>query len=258
MPTRRQIAAAERRISRERFLRARVAEREFSRILARLGTNIGNIAQGFIDKGRVTNQAGLNLAMERYTFLIHPWAESVAQRMQDQVATRDLSAWRSLSRAVGSNLAKEIERAPIANVMRALRDEQVHLITSLPTEAALRVHRLTQEGLISGTRAREVAAEIMRTSEVSKNSAVRIARTETSRTASVLTQTRAEHVGSEGYLWHTSEDSDVRPEHKKLDGRFFKWSAPPVAGTGKGGVEIHAHPGCIWFCRCWAEPVLNL
>lgn len=256
MPSERQILAAQRRVARERFVRARIAEREFQRILGAVGRNIGGIVMGFVDRGKVTNQAGLMRAMERYSILLHPWAESVSERMQAQVAQRDLTAWRALSRSVGSNLHKEIERAPLANVMRVLRDEQVRLITSLPAEAANRVHGLTQEALIESKRAGEIADEIMASGKVAIFNAKRVARTEVSRTASTLTQARAEHVGSEGYIWRTSEDSDVRPEHKKLDGKFILWNAPPVAGYGRGGVEVHAHAGCIWFCRCWPEPVI--
>jgi uncharacterized protein with gpF-like domain len=95
-----------------------------------------------------------------------------------------------------------------------------------------------------------------------------IARTETARTASVLTEVRAKSVGSEGYIWRTSLDADVRPKigtpnfaklntlamgsHRKLEGTFHRWDDPPIASEN----GERAHPGQIYNCRCWPEPVL--
>jgi hypothetical protein len=88
--------------------------------------------------------------------------------------------------------------------MRELMAEQVDLITSLPIKAAQRVHKLTIEAMSDGTRAAEVAQEIMRTGHVTESRAKLIARTETSRTVTAMTQTRAEYVGSQGYIWRTA------------------------------------------------------
>jgi SPP1 gp7 family putative phage head morphogenesis protein len=46
------------------------------------------------------------------------------------------------------------------------------------------------------------------------------------------------------YIWHTQEDSRVRPSHAANNRKVFSWSSPPVTG----------HPGQERFCRCWAEP----
>jgi SPP1 gp7 family putative phage head morphogenesis protein len=104
--------------------------------------------------------------------------------------------------------------------MRALLAEQVTLIKSIPLDAAQRVHEWTLAGIEDGTRAKEVAAQILRTNEVSANRAMLIARTETARTSSKLTESRARHVGSEGYIWRTSRDSDVRDSHREMEGKI--------------------------------------
>ena len=36
------------------------------------------------------------------------------------------------------------------------------------------------------------------------------------------------HIGSEGYIWHTVGDMLVRESHKKMNGKFVKWSEPPT------------------------------
>jgi SPP1 gp7 family putative phage head morphogenesis protein len=78
-----------------------------------------------------------------------------------------------------------------------------------------------------------------------------IARTETSRAASVFQATRAKHVGSEGFIWRTARDRDVRELHRLLEGHYFHWNDPPILDDGRPGL-----PGTIWNCRCFAEIIL--
>ena len=134
--------------------------------------------------------------------------------------------------------------------MRGLLADQVRLITSLPVEAGDRVHRWTLEGIADGTRAAEVSRAIQATSSVTAARATMIARTEVSRTSSVLTQVRAESIGSQGYEWITAGDSDVRPSHRKMSGKFVLWSAPPTLDGLTG------HAGALPNCRCYSSPLV--
>jgi SPP1 gp7 family putative phage head morphogenesis protein len=193
----------------------------------------------------------LSATLRRYADVLLPWARKVAERMILDVAKRDEQAWIKMSASMGRELAKEIRGAPTGEVMRARLAEQVDLITSLPRGAAERVHRLAIQGISEGTRATEIAAKILETGKVTKSRAMLIARTEVARTASELTEARAQHVGSEGYIWRTAGDSDVRPLHARLEGRFIRWDDPPTIDDG-----IQAHAGCIWNCRCYPEPVI--
>lgn len=135
--------------------------------------------------------------------------------------------------------------------MRARQAEQVRLITSLPTEAAERVHATAREGIVKGWRADQIAAEIMKTGEVTKSRADLIAVTEVGRTSTLLTQARAEHVGSTHYVWRTAQDGDVRPSHKKMEGKVVAWNAPPTLDGLTG------HAGALPRCRCYCEPILH-
>lgn len=241
-----------RRAARERFNRVRRAEITYSRQLTHVGRSVGQIIKGFGPDGEVTDMPGLMRALEQYAAVLQPWAKQVTARMQLQVANRERSAWIQLGRTVGRELRKEIDTAPTGAALRDVMAEQVHLITSIPTEAAQRVHMLTLEGITKGRRAKEVQSEILYSTHVAVSRAKTIARTEVARTASVLTQVRAQHIGSEGYLWRTAEDTDVRKLHKRLEGKFIPWNRPPVAGSQ----GERAHAGQIYNCRCWPEPVL--
>jgi len=84
------------------------------------------------------------------------------------------------------------------------------------------------------------------------NRATLIARTETARTASVLVQARAQHVGAESYVWKTAGDWKVRPSHRKLNGTVHRWDDPPLSDLP----DYHSHPGQIFNCRCVALPII--
>lgn len=189
--------------------------------------------------------------MDSYAELLEPWAAAVGGQMLRDVSRRNEQAWKIAGEDIGRNLQREILFAPTGQLMQSLLHEQVVLIQSIPREAGQRVHRLTSEGITTGTRAREIAKEILRTEEVTASRATLIARTEVARTSSLLTQSRAQFAGSVGYLWRTSHDFDVRESHAEMEGVYVRWDSPPHLSDG-----TTTHAGQIYNCRCYPEPVL--
>lgn len=242
----------QRRIARERFKRVHKAELAFGRKLRAVARQVGAIVKGLAPEGVPRSMPELNRALEKYSDLLRPWAELTAKGLVAEVSRRDARAWTEMGQEIGREIHNEIVRAPTGRKLHQIMAEQVDLITSLPREAAQRVHKLVIEGISNSVRAKEVAKEILRTGKVTESRAMLIARTETTRAATAMVEARALHIGSEGYFWRTAEDSDVRPIHRKLNGKFFKWSDPPVAGE-KGE---RAHPGEMYNCRCYPEPVI--
>ena len=232
------------------FEKVRRAEESYARGLRAIARHIGHITSGF-RPGDPEGMSILQRLLRRYSAIIAPWARNHAARMLTDVARRDYNVWRTLSRQMSRTLRREIETAPTGIVIRGLLDDQVTLITSLPTEAAQRVHKLTLEGLLDATRASEIAKEIVRTGAVTTNRANLIARTEVARTASVLVQARATYAGSDGYIWRSARDARVRKEHRELEGKYCKWQEPPIAGPN--GERYHAGAGPN--CRCYPEPI---
>ena len=188
--------------------------------------------------------------LQRYSELLNDWAISTASRMLTEVNQEDRKAWARLTEDMSKALRDEIRNAPTGQVMQGLLGEQVMLIKSIPLDAAKRVHDLTIQGIEGGTRASEIAKEIQRSGDVSESKAKLIARTEVSRTSAALTEARAKSVGSEGYIWRTSGDSDVRHSHAEMNGQFVRWDSPPTLDKMTG------HAGCFPNCRCWADPVI--
>lgn len=239
---------------RKTWLRARRAEQQFARTLRNLANRIGRYTTEIFDPNDLTgSSAQVRRLLLNYANTIRPWAQSVARRMVLDVARRDEAFWAERSKTMARSLLNEIKTAPTGAALRERTQEAASLITSMPLEAAQRIERFTLKAMTNSTRAAEVSKEIMKTGHVTKSRANLIARTEVSRTASLLVQVRAEHVGSEGYIWRTSGDIDVRKEHKALAGTFHKWDEPPIAGPK--GMRYHAGQGPN--CRCYPEVVLS-
>jgi SPP1 gp7 family putative phage head morphogenesis protein len=235
------------------FIRARKVEEGYARNLRKIARHIGDVIRTMWNPDDLDSVQAINDVLARYARAIEPWATSVGNRMITEVAARDYKAWREVSTEMGLLIHRDIHTTPLGMIMQQRLAAQVKLITSLPTEAAERVHKLTIEGISDGTRAKAIAREIMRSGHVTAARANTIARTEVGRTATELTKARAEHVGSTHFTWKSVGDSDVRHDHKILNGKTFAWNDPPIADEKTG---TRALPGAIWNCRCWPSPVL--
>lgn len=237
------------------WIKARKVESQYAIQLRKIAHAVDTLTRQF-DPDQWASNGWIASALEKYAQTLEPWARAAGARMVAEVAARDKQAWQQVSARMGRALHREIEQAPTGLLLQQRLADQVALITSLPREAGERVHALTLQGITEGTRAKEIADKIFATGEVAKSRATLIARTEVARTATELTKTRAEYVGSVEFIWRTAGDSDVRPSHKILNGRAFRWDDPPVCDHGKGGVEIRAIAGMTFNCRCYSEPVI--
>jgi SPP1 gp7 family putative phage head morphogenesis protein len=83
--------------------------------------------------------------------------------------------------------------------------------------------------------------------------AERIARDQTLKLNSQLSQTRQKNAGITKYRWSTSLDERVRPYHRALEGTVHDYGDPPV--TDKYGNRND--PGQDILCRCLAIPLLQ-
>jgi SPP1 gp7 family putative phage head morphogenesis protein len=236
---------------RRTFAGAHRAEQGYARHLRAIAKHVGDLAKVWRPDDPATTHWVIG-ALRRYAEALWPWARATSERMLVDVMRRDEAAWARVGRNMGRALRREIATAPTGELMRRLLDKQVDLITSLPLDAARRVHEWTTRGIEGAERPSTVAEAIYATGEVTKSRATLIARTEVARTSSKLVEARARHVGSEGYIWRTAGDADVRREHRVLNGKFIRWDDPPVSGSN----GERAHAGQIYNCRCVPEPVV--
>lgn len=233
----------------KKFKKSPAIEKNYARQLRGVAREVGRIVEG-LATGTIESAQRVQQALNRYAEIITPWAQATAARTAAELNRQDKRTWSRNAQEMGVSMKKELADAPVGAELRRFLNDNVDLITSLPREAGQRVHDLTQQALIDSSRSSEIRDEILRTGEVTKGRATLIARTETARTASELTVKRAEHAGVTHFIWRTAGDADVRPSHRRLEGKTFAFANPPVVD---GETLL---PGQTFNCRCYPEPII--
>lgn len=226
-------------------------EQRYARALRNVARFSGQLVKMHVEGASITDVPGLNRAVSEYMQALAPWARRRALEMVTGVNTNNEKFWNAAARAASQALRLELAEAPVGQVARAIVAEQVGLITSIPAQAAERAQALAQQAVEDGTRATEVAEMLQATTEVTESRAALIARTEVSKANASINEARSLSVGSEGYIWRTAGDADVRESHAEMDGQYVAWNDPPTLSDG-----TVTHAGQIYNCRCYAESVL--
>jgi SPP1 gp7 family putative phage head morphogenesis protein len=236
------------------------AEVQFARALKQVAKNASHLVDIHIDGATIRDPRELERALTAYSEKLGPWAARQSAKMLERVAKKNKTAFRNHSKTIHAVLQTTVAKAAAGKKAAELMAEQIDLIKEIPLRSLDRAQKLAFEAYMNGSRADEVAKELLRTGEVSESDAERIARTEVARSNSVITQVRSQAAGSRQYIWRNSGDASVReahefyhgPGHKKdnkLDGVVFSWDSPPTLDDGSVG-----HPGTFPNCRCYPEP----
>jgi len=197
--------------------------------------------------------------LKKYSKELSKWATKTVATMLYNVNKDNQKLWNKLSAKMSQELKKELSKAPAKTWMQKYMDDNVGLIKSIPIDAAKRVHKLIKENQYVGLRSTDLIDEIMRIGSISENKAKMIARTETSRYSTALTQMRSESIGADWYVWKAVGDFRTRKGHKRMDGVIVSWNDPPspekLVGEKAYG-EYHA--GETFNCRCYPEVILDV
>lgn len=236
----------------KKFGGPKAAERRYAKALNSVATAVGKIVESW--DGHAVESLSSNLVS--YASSLDDWATKAAKRMLDDAVKRDKMQWAARAQNMSRAFVELINKTDIGAAYTKLLDDQISLIKTIPLDAAEKAHDIVRSAQLSGTRAEQSAMMIKEMNlkngiKQQKWKALRIARTETSRASTALTEVRAKSVGSAGYIWRTSKDTDVRKSHAALDGTFISWDDPPMTDNLVG------HAGCVPNCRCYAEPVLR-
>ncbi|MCP4967382.1 MAG: hypothetical protein GY926_19390 [bacterium] len=140
------------------------------------------------------------------------------------------------------------EDPDLGRTIELFAQTNARLITNMAEDHIRRVETITIEGLRSGKTAKQMGAEISKAAKIPKRRAALIARDQVASLNGTLSQNRMQAAGVEKFIWRTSQDERVRPEHAALEGHEFPTS------TGAPG---EGFPGQPINCRCTSEPVLS-
>lgn len=230
----------------------RVAEKRYEAQLRRVARVVGGIIQPYVDGATIPQLDALLKALADYSEAIGPWAARVSAEMLRAAAAKDKAAFRAQNRRLTQGFREVMGDAAVGRESARLLQEQVTLIKSLPTKAGERAQQLARDGMIGSRRAEDVAADIANIGDVTEARAMLIARTETAKSSSTLTQARATAVGADSYIWRTAQDESVRESHAEMEGEVVRWDSPPTLSDG-----TTTHAGQIYNCRCYPEPIFS-
>ncbi len=156
--------------------------------------------------------------------------------------------YKNMARATGVNLNGIISEEGLEPLLESKIAENVALIQSIPDQYFKTLITIVNEGTSRGDPATSMIQEIRKLGHSTEKRARLIARDQTQKVNSAVTQGRQTALGITEYIWRTSEDERVRESHKSKNGKRFRWDDPPK-DTG--------HPGQDINCRCVAEPVID-
>ena len=137
---------------------------------------------------------------------------------------------------------------PQVNVqMREFITRNVGLVSRLTQDTqALLDSNVTKALLEQPGDQRALAQAVKRSMKAERSRVSLIARDQVSKATGQMNQIRQQGVGIKKFMWSSSEDEKVRPQHRDYNGRIYRWDAPPPEGI----------PGTPIRCRCVARPVL--
>jgi SPP1 gp7 family putative phage head morphogenesis protein len=225
-------------------------EKAYARALKKIAKQAAHIVDVHADGAVIASPVSMMRELEKYSAMIEPWANRTASKMIEATKKSVERTIKAQSREISRTLRQQINTTPMGVATRAMQSAQVELIKSIPIEAGVRAQNLALSAFTGGRRPSEVADEIERTEHVTTSRAMLIARTETAKAASIVTEVRAKEVGATHYIWRTAGDSDVRESHAEMEGQVCAYDDPPIVD----GEPLN--PGMVYNCRCFAEIIL--
>lgn len=110
------------------------------------------------------------------------------------------------------------------------------------------------QNVAAGARTDRLAKILEAEFGVSQRKAEFLADQETGLLVSKYRQARYDSIGVQEYIWSTSQDERVRPDHVALHNRRFSYSQPPITDRATGRRN---NPGEDYRCRCVAKPIVS-
>lgn len=131
------------------------------------------------------------------------------------------------------------------------------LITSIPEQYLSRVESIVMTNVRAGLRPKVIEQQLVKEFGVTVTRARLIARDQTAKVNSNLSEKRQRSAGYEYFQWIDSDDQRVRTRHSEIANKMtkygkgiYRWDDLPLSDTGQP-----ISPGTDYQCRCVARPV---
>lgn len=217
-------------------------------------------------RARGAPPAALAIMARAYLLVLRAVHATVAAQVQDAAsapAGKSKTAAKLIDQAVRgiqSSVDADLKRLPgidpskVAGgelLVRQFRARNVGLIKTIAKEHLSRVDAVIAEH--GGLHVKGLAKKLQEAIGVSEARAKFWARDQTLKLHADVVETKHKSLGIVEYVWRTSQDGTVRPDHADLEGKTFKYDDPPVVDQRTGRRE---NPGHDFNCRCHGDPVL--
>lgn len=227
----------------QKVLEARVRP-AYSRIAQLVQAIISSHVQA---DGRLDNADALDADLRKYSLSVESWASEFWLRYDGKISQ---SIARDFKRV---GLVVDPQSPMVRAAVERLHREQVNLIKTLPLDASKQAQDLARRAAMETGQRAETMIDQLRglKSGYPQYAARRLARTEVAKAQAALVQSQSAELGIKQYVWRTVKDGAVRESHAHMDGKICSWDSPPEVEPGQ-----FYHPGGIYNCRCYAEPIL--
>lgn len=190
----------------------------------------------------------------------------MARKFVTLANSTDAKTWRDAARggSINPKFIKTMTNNLYSNVgvmvdMKVL--ENAHYIKSLPLNVAEYLTQYVKTQAYKSIRASEISKTLQdKVNGYSKARADLIARTESSKAMTALTEARAKDFGVNWYQWRTADDGKrVRNSHRHMEGVLCRWDDPPSPEALVGEKDVGKYnAGNIYNCRCYPSPLVTL
>lgn len=166
-------------------------------------------------------------------------------------AERHTMAWmREAQQALSVDLRSVVRNEDLGQYLRDAAARNAGLINSLKGDVISDIRRLVIDAKLSGIPASQLTAQIRARFKVATSRAELIAVDQLNKLTADLNRIRQQQAGIDEYSWQDSRDERVRPRHRGLRNKRYKWGQPTGA---EGGLP----PGGPVRCRCSAKAVVT-
>lgn len=186
-------------------------------------------------------------------------SEGIASKMVSSVSSvNEKKIAKSIENSVGVNVGEIIKSENLSEFVELQSINNAKLIKSVPEDAIKDIRRIVLNGLAEGKTGKEITKLISGTSENSvfnkMNNRIKvIARTETAKINSQITNKRLTKLGIEKAVWDAVNDDRVRKCHWARNGEVY--SIKKGLYSSCDGKTIQ--PGQEINCRCVARAIIE-
>lgn len=199
------------------------------------------VSDSFLDSF-LSALAGLR---SRFNAITDTMAIEIAKRIVEQNKnSTDKQLAEMLFKLTGIDFTMLMRSEDLVGAVNDAITANVQLIKSIPNQYLDKVEQIVINGIQSGQRAESMVKAIQELGFSTEKRAKLIARDQTGKLTSKLTQVRQTKLGITHYYWSCSKDERVRDSHRFRDGMLYAWDH----------VHDDGHPGIPIRCRCVAIP----